>query len=492
MTCSGFADPLAACETLLPAGHTEGQRHWIWLQSGVFAIKGFVIRAFWVLAACGFAAWRWSMGGELTDSMRVHQAIVWAMESGAFWGMQALVSTIEYPPLPTAALLFVRAILPVGLQDQAGLLVVTIGELWLAAYAIRAARVERSSRMIGLLTAVGLLATQYLLRGFSLDTGAVLMLPAASAAYHLYRWHVHRELRDFAVPAMNAGVLVLCGPVGMLAGISLVICLGSYGRKQPEWEDGYGALLLSPLLYAAALLPVANFLIVGRPFFFLARMLQRAHLPQSSVLPVLLLAVSVAILLFARRVLNVVGGSWLASIAAVSVLSGSVFAGQASALALPALILFACAVLQRDGSPASRTIATCGLVAACLLYRGGDPAASFAFDYPPAEEVTATIDQHWQDSRILLYDPRSAAIYAPELADRLVISMTFTPYWDLNRLKSEQLHMLIPPNDGRFYGQFDPLAKFHATGYKERLLFLEKQWPNGWQLWRCLRDKTDH
>ena len=105
---------------------------------------------------------------------------------------------------------------------------------------------------------------------------------------------------------------------------------------------------------------------------------------------------------------------------------------------------------------------------------------------PAAEEMISLIDQHWQGSRILLYDLRSAALYSRHDSERFVASLDYNPYVFDEITGVEQMHLLVPPNNGRFYGsRHDLLARAHS-GEGERL-FLEEVWPGDWQLWRCVR-----
>jgi hypothetical protein len=52
----------------------------------------------------------------------------------------------------------------------------------------------------------------------------------------------------------------------------------------------------------------------------------------------------------------------------------------------------------------------------------------------------------------------------------------------------EQLNLLVPPDDGRFYDSDSPLAVIHANGAP--YLFPVANLPGGWQLWRSIPPPT--
>ncbi|MBQ9447887.1 MAG: hypothetical protein IJU61_14910, partial [Victivallales bacterium] len=124
-----------------------------------------------------------------------------------------------------------------------------------------------------------------------------------------------------------------------------------------------------------------------------------------------------------------------------------------------------------------------------------------AADAPPAQELFDFIDRYWPDSRIILVGSRLPAIYPDPEAKRFVSKINFNEKDFLAQSKDEQLHLLVPPPDGRFYPiQNSILADIHKNG--RDWLFLEKVFPNNWQLWRStipptgesklIREKTDN
>jgi hypothetical protein len=109
---------------------------------------------------------------------------------------------------------------------------------------------------------------------------------------------------------------------------------------------------------------------------------------------------------------------------------------------------------------------------------------SLGNDAPASTELTDIVDARWQDSRIYVTGIRANCLYPDPAQHR------FLPLVDerigaiFEHAKVEQLHVLIPPNDGRFYRPSSAFARYHAQGHPA--LLLEKEWPSGWQLWRCV------
>ncbi len=65
-------------------------------------------RSLWLLAFVGLVLGRLALPFLASDTMRVHAAVVDSLMTGHNWGRQALVGALEYPILPTLALLLAR------------------------------------------------------------------------------------------------------------------------------------------------------------------------------------------------------------------------------------------------------------------------------------------------------------------------------------------------------------------------------------------------
>ena len=104
-------------------------------------------------------------------------------------------------------------------------------------------------------------------------------------------------------------------------------------------------------------------------------------------------------------------------------------------------------------------------------------------DAPSREELIEFIDKYWPDSRILVCGSRLPALYQDPGEKRFVAKLFFSEEDFIRQAQEEQLHILIPPPDGRFFPTHrSTLADIHKNG--RDWLFLEKVFPNNWQLWR--------
>ena len=101
------------------------------------------------------------------------------------------------------------------------------------------------------------------------------------------------------------------------------------------------------------------------------------------------------------------------------------------------------------------------------------------------------IDGRWKDSRIRIYGLRMAVLYHKD--DRFVANLNFDEQALWQESRSEQLHILVPPNNSLYYSQSSNLADLDQS--IRDWLFLEdiesesklELIPDGWHLWRCVR-----
>jgi len=450
-------------------------------------------RIFWCVLLFAAAVCRWLAGGDPSDTLKIHMAVASAIAEGEAWGMQALVGLIEYPPLPTFAVLLAHSIVPDALHPylQPQLVLVTIAQVWIANYAARIVAVQRPSLSPRLAGAGAAFLILIGLQGTAVDSSYVLMLPAVAAAYHLCKWHREHHIRDFSVVALNGSLLLLCGPVGLVAALLLIFTMATSMKSQPEWKSGYRLLLFSPALYVAILFPLVNYLIMDRPLFWLTRGIGRLTVPPVEWPLLCCVTVGGAIAIFGKQPLLRLSGAWLSCSAAVMTYGAGIFAGQPSAMALPALLLGLAAFTDTKLKTLARSGSVLAIVACCYLLGKGDANAAFAHGYPSAAKLIELADRRWAQSRILVHDMRTAAIYRPLIGDRLVISLSYRQEWTRALIEAEQMHLLVPPDNGQFYGPNGALAQLHSEGHQEQWLLLERQWKNGWQLWRCLRSQPE-
>jgi hypothetical protein len=113
--------------------------------------------------------------------------------------------------------------------------------------------------------------------------------------------------------------------------------------------------------------------------------------------------------------------------------------------------------------------------------------AQFAGDAPTVEDIIADIDEQ----RVAVYGMRASAIYHDPHDTRFVARIDFHQGLFLEQGGDEILHLLVPPDDDRFYpARVSPFSSIHAEG--RPWLLLEKSWPSGWQLWRCVITPERH
>ncbi|MFT5131371.1 MAG: hypothetical protein ACI8W8_005007 [Rhodothermales bacterium] len=432
-----------------------------------------------------------------TDSMLVYEKIAAALLQGDNWGKQALVGALDYPPLPTVVLIFFVALTPSALDP--GHLMVALCQVTVLVFLLRSAATFslRSTLLAGLLMMAGLMAGPQL---WAANPFWVMLVPLAAAMFYFCQWERAGKLRSLVMVAICAGTLVYCGIAGMIAGLLLVLTLRRSGIRRKEWPAGSTPLAIAPWIYGMILYPLFNLLILGDLGYAMKRLAGSLSelgpdviysLPQLWLLAVVALVLGLAGRLVPRFHLAC---GWIVAFSLLAVLhrssswfvgGGALFMGFA-ALPLLHILFFPGKLFQRLSSGVT-VAATCVLLFAGTFI-GRQPAATgaeFANGAPPAEEVVALVDAHWPNSRILLLDLRSAAIYADSIPNR------FSPRLDVIesdirlQIEEEQMHLLLAPNNGVFYARHGQLAEMHTND--RDWLFLEKQWPDGWQLWRCVR-----
>jgi hypothetical protein len=432
-----------------------------------------------------------------TDSMLVYEKTVAALLQGDNWGKQALVGALDYPPLPTVLMIFFVALTPPALDP--GHLMVAFCQVTVLVFLLRSAATfsRKSALLAGLVLMAALMAGPGV---WTADPFWVLLVPLAAGMFYFCQWERAGKLRSLVMVALCAGTLVYCGIAGMIAGLLLVFTLRNCGIRRKEWPAGSTPLASAPWIYGMILYPLFNLLILGDLGYAMMRFadsLRELRPEMIYTLPQLWLLAIIAIVLGAAGRLVPrfhLACGWIAAFSLLAVLhhNSSWFVGGGalflSFAALPLLhIIFFPGKLFRRFSSGATVAATCVLLfAGTLLGRqSAAKGAEFASQAPPADEVVALVDTYWPHSRVLLLDLRSAAIYADSIGNR------FTPRLDVNendirqQIEDEQMHLLLAPNNGVFYARNSDLADMHT--HDRDWLFLEKQWPDGWQLWRCVR-----
>lgn len=465
-----------------------------------------------------------------TDSLFVYDKIAWAILHQENWGKQALVGVIEYPPLPTVCLLLFSPLQRLG-ENLPGHLLIAVAQVWSLFYLARTVLLFLPWRImafmaifllplpvIGSLIPVPLapwvaLDPEVLGRLWDADPFWIEVVLLCSVLFHACRWERHQSMRDLVVIALNCGLLVFCGLPGLLFALAIVAAVWLHVRNPLLRSQGGEALLLMPLAYTAILYPLFNWLIMGDWLFFLRRLrpwfesqtcfgnLTELGLPTLALIGLGGLALTVGVVLprvplylrMACLLTLALLATALTRIGGECFIGGEFLASGFIGVLVAVYALFGLSGLDRSLSPLSRVVmlpvSLLLLLTVSQLRHDANRRESFRTDSPPAaNRLLAQVDRHWAQSRLLLYDLRSAALYCDQSPPRFVANLDFNAAIFRELREKEQMHLLVPPNNGLFYSPHDPvLAYFHQRGYEDERLFLEESWRSGWQLWRCIR-----
>jgi hypothetical protein len=282
-------------------------------------------------------------------------------------------------------------------------------------------------------------------------------------------------------------------------------------RVNPEEQSGVKMLIWAPFVYCAFLWLLWNWLIMGDMLFCLNRVVAscRAFTLAETLrglgasvceLPVLLLGAVVVLCLTLGTPLAgiaaclAVGLIGIFAVRTAAVLlqlypGGASIAGIVACVASLALPWMTGAGESQIGRTAllSARLLIVPVILLTLALPGVSVVseAAFAADAPPRDEITAWIDQFWPNSRTAVYGMRLPAVYHDPQERRFVARLDYNRNVFLDQAGREQMHLLVPPPDGRYYPRIhSPFAHIHEQG--ARWLFLENEWPSGWQLWRCV------
>ncbi len=464
------------------------------------------------------------------ESMGLYNSMAWALVHEQNWSKQAIVGILEFSPIPVVLLLLTWPLsliprIPVSgaelvvAASQALFLLVLIRTLYIVT------RRPLLSTFVGLL-AIGLVGVgadgnwwpfRYLLVS---DPFWPCMLPAVAAFLYLTKWDLNGRLRDLMLFALLSGVLVFCGPAGICIGIAMVFAVLIYGRKRLAENGATPFFLLLPLLYALFLQFLFNLLVMSDAFFAIRRLAAymvdwQRRIPGwedwriylvATWLPVLLL-----VLVLPRLPLRL-RAAWFAMIALVPVYALRRFTGLfiGGELLLGAVVLYAILTAGFDwkhwtgGLPKKAIASLISLIFILSIFMYGRGATAreqvATSDQPTRQQIVDYIDPHWKDSRILIFGIRASSLYCCTDEDDPAKRDRFIGRIDLNlnvlreRIQEEQLHLLVPPNNGKFYPRDESFfSELHASA-DPSWLFLETTWGHGdpadrWQLWRCIRKK---
>lgn len=474
-------------------------------------------RLLWGLLFVSLMAVRLRLPFISSDLAVVHQAITDSLTAGQNWGRQALMGTLEFPPLPTLALLTAQHV-PLVPEKLATSFLVAFAQAWTFCYILRLADRKRDRVWIALCAvAVGLVPV-FRVPLLTLDPNWIAAVPVAAAGYHTVRWIRSRELRDALLAAICAGILAFAGPDGIGVGFALLVAmrfaLSTLLADIPAADRRGAALLLwAPFSYAVVLLFIGNWLILGNPVFFLRRLVLAAAgagpayglggpgaafrgVPYPALVTAFGGVASVVAAARPRRT-----RPELALLAMLCTLAGCRLALEPIHFLAPGLegLFFTVTVmtlsvgLVRDDrvrcSRIRRSLPWAVAILAIVFGTGqrftAQTGAEFRATAPYARGLTGFVDRFWRNSRILVYGIRAPVCYPDVREKRFLPRLDFRKNVLLEQARQEQLYLLVPPDNGVFYPSgTGVLADLHRNG--RPWLLLERTWPPGWQLWRCV------
>jgi hypothetical protein len=454
-----------------------------------------------------------------TDSMDVYHAVSSALLQDANWGRQGLVAIIEYPPLPTIVLsilgylrALVTSVAPAGALSDPRMWMIAGSQAAVFLYFVHTVSVYTRGPLRWLLPLALLLVPGVGAPLTAMNPFWVYAVPLAAMVCHAARWEGHGNLRDLVMLAIHGAVLTLGGIAGAVVAFAVLMTVRWFSIRKDAHQKGAATFVLLPFTYALVLYPLFNQLIMEDAFFALKHFLTFTSLAAISRWT-LFAAIATAplglvvLLTVAPRRVTIVGRLGLVICYCglinyvISAWAGLYIGGQLlfSGVGLASLVVYFVigwhhpkewAVARRFGTAAGVLVSCIIVVPASMIARQHILAVeSFKAQSgaPSPEEVLAVIDlqDRWPDGRVLLYDVRTAALYATA-GERFVPNLDFNYNVFSETISGkEQFHLLMPPNNGRYFPAGGALAKMSGGDDK---LMVEKAWQDSdWTLWRCVR-----
>ena len=453
-----------------------------------------------------------------SENLVLHARIVDALHAQLNWGRQALVASHEMPLLPTLAAGVVESVTQiVGFLDAQRVLLAVL-QVWSLYYLVRLAGSLRAVLNVALIFAMLALVPAARVVLLACDPAWAAVVPFVSSVFHTRRWFETRSLRDAIIASMCGGIMVFAGVPAMLYAAALVVFLvietGTIADLSRGDRHGIRLLIAAPLLYGLGLQLLLSWLIMGdalfawRPlaagFVAVPPGVVVERISNALTAPVLVLALggSAALAIchargLTRPVYCLVGGA-AGLLGAVLLCEVSRFepAGADPLLAMLAVVGFSFAPVRDSGRAGRRRKnAAIALTAIFVLVARALPTREFGIDpreysvAPPRDAITTFLDRYWQGARVVVPGLRAVALYSDMEEERFVARVDFYPDRFLEQATEEQLHLLVPPPNGRYYARNHVLADIHRNG--RPWLLLEVMWPSGWQLWRCVLPPVD-
>ena len=445
-----------------------------------------------------------------SDLMTIHQVAMEALAAGRNWGRQALFASLEYPPLPMLATL-VAAPLAEWLDVSAGHLLTAVCQAWALLYLVRIPDNLRDRALLVLLMGLGMLTPYAAGVALRTDPNWVVAVPLAAFLFHLARWERSAPLRDIVALSICLGLLVFCGIAGLSLALILTVAalaeVASHPDLTPQDRHGTMWLIASPVVYCAVLVLLFNWLVMGDPLMPFRLLIGGTETSWTlggfagalGRRPLWILPLALGLVMVLRRHRFGLPSCLLMSLAAVPLAGAAVEAagvfpsGVRVAQVVLAVVSLSTVVVvtlarerqrHRDWTVAICIVASVGLALVHPARSASDMDRGLA-GAPAAQAVIQTVDEHWRDSRILVYGIRAPAAFADPEQKRFIASVDFHEKTLLERARREQVHVLLPPTPWRqpSTGMESPADIRRRSS---RYLLLEAVYPEGWQLWRCV------
>jgi len=219
------------------------------------------------------ASWYAAAPVERSREARIRAGVAGDLLDGLSRGRQGLIGSLAYPPLPTLLTVpLVRLPAPAGGPWAVAWVAIVLGAFLGACVSAWLGRcgLGLTTRVV---TAFSLAASPLFLGWMSRGSSNVaFVLVAFAGSCLLMHWLATDQLRSLAYMAVALGVgLAVRHEVVLLlaAAFGLVVLHLVRGRRRRDYVEATLFVFLTPACYVAALWTMANWLIMGDPFFFL-------------------------------------------------------------------------------------------------------------------------------------------------------------------------------------------------------------------------------
>lgn len=420
----------------------------------------------------------------MNDSMGFYSAASWAVIEHQNWGKQVLAGVLEYSPLPSSLMItlsplsFFSALNIAAVALAISQAAVLSGLFLMLGEFIRRVWLRIVLAMAGVcLLGVGVggwIPGKYLAVA---DPFWILLFPLVVLMIFAARVGRIASLRPVLGYSLACGLLLFAGPAGIVIGVVSLVVLIAFGRKELKLEGGTTLLALMSFIYGVILHLLFNLVIMGDWLFSIKRLIpyfQSVGAPLFSSWRLAFVIVWALVCLSSLFVMSklpfFIRFTWGLGISCVPIFLirrlGAVFVGGEYLVygAVSVSLMLAIAVLMTKKGVGlkvglfSLIVTVMFLVSVSVLRRYSlmhEPYLNAA--HPSREQITELIDEDWVGSRVLVFGARAASLYCvtededPKVRDRFIGNVDFNIHVVFDHMEKEQLHLLVPPDDGRFY-----------------------------------------